>query len=249
MALPKEEKLRQLRDPDERAAWDRLAQSQEGPVRAIANWGSYVLLETFSPNTKQHQGKVVAEVAAELGCSAWEALVDIVVADELRTVIATQDRGQDAATWRRRVEVWRDPRAVVGASDAGAHLDMIDSFSFTTTLLAKAVREHGLVTVEEAVHHLTLRPAELYGLRGRGFLDVGAFADVVVFDPDAVGPEPVHTRFDLPGGAARVYGGAQGIHHVLVNGVPCVEGSKLLAARPGTLLRSGRDTATVTAQS
>jgi N-acyl-D-aspartate/D-glutamate deacylase len=249
MALPKEEKLRQLRDPDERAAWDRLAQSQEGPVRAIANWGSYVLLETFSPNTKQHQGKVVAEVAAELGCSAWEALVDIVVADELRTVIATQDRGQDAATWRRRVEVWRDPRAVVGASDAGAHLDMIDSFSFTTTLLAKAVREHGLVTVEEAVHHLTLRPAELYGLRGRGFLDVGAFADVVVFDPDAVGPEPVHTRFDLPGGAARVYGGAQGIHHVLVNGVPCVEGSKLLAARPGTLLRSGRDTATVTARS
>jgi N-acyl-D-aspartate/D-glutamate deacylase len=98
------------------------------------------------------------------------------------------------------------------------------------------------------VHHLTERPARLYGLRDRGVLRAGAHADVVVFDPATVGPGPVHTRFDLPGGAGRVYGGAVGIHHVLVNGVPCVAGETLLDARPGTLLRSGRDTTTVTAR-
>ena len=248
MALPVEEKLRQLRDPETRAEWDRLAQMTEGPVRAIGNWGSYILLETFDPTTKQFEGRTVGEVAAELGKSPWDTMVDIAIADELRTVFANQDRGQDEATWKRRVEVWRDHRAVVGASDAGAHLDMIDSFSFSTTLLAKAVREHELMPIEEAVHHLTDRPARLYGLRDRGRLVEGAHADVVVFDPERVGPAEVSMRFDLPGGAGRVYGGAVGIEHVLVNGVPCVRGEDLLDPRPGTLLRSGRDTDTVTAR-
>jgi hypothetical protein len=55
-------------------------------------------------------------------------------------------------------------------------------------------------------------------------------------------------RFDLPAGAGRVYGGAVGIEHVVVNGVPCVAGDTLLDARPGRVLRSGRDTDTVTAR-
>jgi N-acyl-D-aspartate/D-glutamate deacylase len=123
---------------------------------------------------------------------------------------------------------------------------MIDSFSFSTTLLARAVRERALLPIEEAVHYLTMSPALLYGLDDRGRLAVGAHADVVVFDPATVGPGPVHTRFDLPGGAGRIYGEAEGISHVLVNGDPVVHGGELLDARPGTLLRSGRDTTTVT---
>jgi N-acyl-D-aspartate/D-glutamate deacylase len=245
MALPVDEKLRQLRDPERRAEWDRLAQSTEGSTRAIGHWANYVLLETFSPETKPYEGRTVGDVARERGVSPWDAMADIAVADELRTVFANQDRGQDDATWKRRVEVWRDHRAIVGASDAGAHLDMIDSFSFSTTLLAKAVREHELMPIEEAVHHLTDRPARLYGLRGRGRVEEGWAADLVVLDPATVGPAPVHTRFDLPGGAGRVYGGAVGIEHVVVNGVACVRGDELLDARPGTLLRSGRDTETV----
>jgi N-acyl-D-aspartate/D-glutamate deacylase len=124
---------------------------------------------------------------------------------------------------------------------------MIDSFSFSTTLLARTVRERNLLPMEEAIHFLTGSPAALYGLRDRGRLAAGAHADVVVLDPATIGPGPVHTRFDLPGGAGRIYGEAEGIAHVLVNGIPAVEGGEVLDARPGTLLRSGRDTDTVTA--
>jgi N-acyl-D-aspartate/D-glutamate deacylase len=247
MALPDAEKLALLRDPAGRAEMDRLAQATEGQLRAIANWGAYVLLETFDDEYRRFEGRLVGDVASELGKSPWDALADIVVADELRTVIANQDKGQDEASWTRRVEVWRDGRAIVGASDAGAHLDMIDSFSFSTTLLARTVRERSLLPMEEAVHYLTGSPAALYGLRDRGRLAVGAHADVVVLDPATIGPGPVHTRFDLPGGAGRIYGEAEGIAHVLVNGVPAVEGGQVLEARPGTLLRSGRDTDTVIA--
>jgi N-acyl-D-aspartate/D-glutamate deacylase len=138
---------------------------------------------------------------------------------------------------------------VVGASDAGAHLDMIDSFSYSTTLIARAVRERGLLPLEEAVHYLTGAPADLYGLHERGRVAEGRCADLQVFDPETIGPGPVSMRFDLPGGAGRVYGEAVGVHHVVVNGVPCVEDGELLAARPGRLLRSGTDTHTVSVRS
>ena len=245
MALPKHEKLRQLADPAIRAEWDRMAQGTAGTARAIANWAGYRLLETFSDRWKPHEGRIIGDLALELGRTAWDVLADIVVDDDLRTVIANQDRGQDEATWRRRVEVWRDHRAIVGASDAGAHLDMIDSFSYSTTLLAKAVREHDLMDLAEAVHLLTGAPAALYGLHDRGRVAVGCRADLQVFDPATVGPGPVAMRFDLPGGAGRVYGEAVGMHHVMVNGVPCVEHGELLDARPGRILRSGVDTRTV----
>ena len=248
MALPPEEKLAMLRDPKGRQEMNDKAQATVGPTRSIGNWAAYMLLETFSDKWKPYQGRLIGDIAKELGKEPWDTLADIVVDDNLNTVITVPDKGQGDDTWQRRVEVWRDDRAIVGASDAGAHLDMIDSFSFSTTLLARAVRERNLMSFEEAVTHLTDRPARLYGLRDRGRLQEGYFADVVVLDPETVGPGDVYMKFDLPGGAGRVYGEAIGIDHVLVNGVPAVENGKILASRPGSLIRSGRDTDTVTAR-
>jgi len=248
MALPPEEKLAMLRDPKGRREMNDKAQSTVGPTRSIGNWAAYVLLETFSEQWKPYEGRLIGDIAKELGKEPWDALADIVIDDNLNTVITVPDKGQGDDTWAKRVEVWRDDRAIVGASDAGAHLDMIDSFSFSTTLLARAVRERNLMSFEEAVTHLTDRPARLYGLRHRGRLQEGYFADVVVLDPDTVAPGEVYMKFDLPGGAGRVYGEAVGIEHVIVNGVHAVEHGELLDARPGTLIRSGRDTDTVTAR-
>jgi N-acyl-D-aspartate/D-glutamate deacylase len=247
MALPPAEKLAMLRDPIGRKEMNDLAQSAPGSLRAIANWGNFTLLESFTEQWKQYEGLTIGAIASRLGKDPWDTLADIAIDDDLNTVIASMDTGQNDASWERRVEVWRDPRAIVGASDAGAHLDMIDSFSYATTLIARTTVDRSLLPLEEAVHYLTGSPAALYGLTDRGVLTVGNAADIVVFDPDRIGPAEVFTKFDLPGGAGRVYGEATGIGHVLVNGVPCVEGGELLDARPGTLLRSGRDTTTVTA--
>ena len=248
MAMEPTAKLAMMRDPNGRAEMDRLAQSSPGALRSLANWGNYTLLETFSPQWKPFEGKTIGAIATELGKSTWDTLCDISIDDDLNTVIASMDTGQNDASWEKRVEVWRDPRAIVGASDAGAHLDMIDSFSYATTLIARTTVDRSLLPLEEAVHYLTGSPAALYGLKGRGTIAIGNAADIVVFDPTSIGPGEVFTKFDLPGGAGRVYGEANGIAHVLVNGVPCVAGGELLDARPGTLLRSGRDTETVTAR-
>ena len=79
---------------------------------------------------------------------------------------------------------------MIGASDAGAHLDLLATFNYATVLLGEAVREHGVLPLEEAVHLITDVPAQLYGLVDRGRLEVGHHADIVVFDPATVDTDP-----------------------------------------------------------
>jgi N-acyl-D-aspartate/D-glutamate deacylase len=244
MALPLAEKRAMLADPVRRRELEEQAQGTQGLIRAIAHWQRLIFLETFAPENAAYVGRTVGEVAAERGQSPFDALCDIAIADDLRTAFSTPEFGNDRADWEARVAVWRDGRAVIGASDAGAHLDLLATFNYTTTTLARAVREHEVLPLEEAVHLLTDVPARLYGLRDRGRVVTGAYADLVVFDAATVGPGPVVTRADLPTGASRVYGEADGIDEVIVNGTVIVERGAFTDARPGTLLRSGRDTET-----
>jgi N-acyl-D-aspartate/D-glutamate deacylase len=247
MALPDDQKLRALSNPEQRAEMGRLAATAVDPVTPVSQWGEYELVATETEQYRPWVGRSFADLAASLGKTPWDALIDVVVADRLSTVITKPDTSQDKASWNTRVKVWQDRRVVVGASDAGAHVDMIDSFNYTTTLLARAVRDHQLLSVEEAVHLITDRPARLYGLRERGQIKEGWHADLVVFDPTTVGPQPIALRNDLPGGARRMYGEADGIAHVFVNGNEVVNAGGFSEARPGHLLRSGRDTETVRA--
>jgi N-acyl-D-aspartate/D-glutamate deacylase len=84
----------------------------------------------------------------------------------------------------------------------------------------------------------------MYGLVNRGRLREGWPADIVVLDPERVDSDELEMRFDLPGGAGRLYAGSSGIEHVLVNGAAIVSDGALTSARPGRVLRSGRDTRT-----
>jgi N-acyl-D-aspartate/D-glutamate deacylase len=117
---------------------------------------------------------------------------------------------------------------------------------YSTSMLGDGVRRRGLLSWEAAIRELTDVPARLYGLRGRGRIATGWCADLVVLDPERVGHGPEHTRDDLPGGASRLYAEAAGIEHVLVNGREIVRHGELTGATPGTVLRSGVDTDTVT---
>jgi N-acyl-D-aspartate/D-glutamate deacylase len=248
-ALPVPERMVALSDPTTRRRLDAGAQSDEaGILRHLAVWDRLVLEETFTAATAPLQGRTVGSVADERGVSAFDALLDVVVADGLRTGLRPPIP-ESEADWSLRAEVWNDPRAIVGGSDAGAHLDTMCGAVYSTSMLGDGVRARGLMTWEEAIHQLTAIPARLYGLRDRGQLTVGAFADVVVFDPQSIGHGPVRTRDDLPGGASRLYAAAQGVAHVFVNGTEIVRGDAFTGARPGRVLRAGRDTYTVRAGS
>jgi N-acyl-D-aspartate/D-glutamate deacylase len=246
LGLPLDERKKALADPAVREKLARAAASKEaGVLRVLAVWENVTIEETFTPENEGLAGRTVGELAAERGQRPFDAMLDLALSEDLRTSFSPHIPGDDDASWKLRAEVWRDPRTVIGASDAGAHLDMIDTFTCTTSLLGPAVREKGLLSLEEAIHQLTDVPARLYGIRERGRLTEGWCADLVIFDPERIAPGPVHTRWDLPAGAGRLYAEAEGIDHVLVNGEEIVRGKTTTEARPGTVLRSGRDTETV----
>jgi N-acyl-D-aspartate/D-glutamate deacylase len=245
-AVPAAERIRRLSDPAERRRLDEGARSKEaGIIGALANWQMLLIDETFDPANAQYEGRSVGEVARERGQEPFDALCDIVVADELRTGLRPPIP-ESEADWELKADVWRDPRTIVGGSDAGAHLDVMCGAIYSTSMLGEGVRKRGLLSWEEAVHQLTDVPARLYGLRGRGRLAPDYAADVVLFDPGRVGQLPERTRADLPGGASRLYAEAEGIERVLVNGTEIVTGGSFTGALPGAVLRSGRDTDTVT---
>ena len=248
--LSVEDRIAALSDPRYREGLRESARAAvTGNLNNLTRWESYVVRETFDPALAHVEGRSVGDIAAEREADPFDTLLDIAVGDGLRTGLEPPGGDEDDETWRARAALWLDSRTVLGASDAGAHADMMCGAAYPSALLGEFVRDRGLLTLEEAVHQLTDVPARLYGLRERGRLRAGWWADVVIFDPDRIAPDPVRTVKDLPGGAERLFAAAEGVEHVMVNGVEVVQGRKLTGDEPGTLLRSGRDTETVTAGS
>src|SRR5205814_3454051 len=163
--------------------------------------------------------RTVADIATERGTAPFDTLLDIVLADDLRTILWPIAPDGDAASWSLRKDVWEDDRALLGGSDAGAHLDRMCGAPYTTRFIGDMLNGRKLMSLERAVQLVTDAPARLFGLRGRGRIAEGGFADLVVFDPDRIGSDNATMVADLPGGSARLTAGSTGIVRVLVNGV------------------------------
>jgi N-acyl-D-aspartate/D-glutamate deacylase len=241
------ERITRLADPETQRWMVARADSEEaGMFRRLADFGGYVIGETYSPENIGLAGKTVREIADSRGAGEFATLIDIVSKDDLRTVLWPSAPDDDDAHWALRRELWDDPDVLLGGSDAGAHLDRMCGASYPTQLLADSIRGRRLLSMEQAVKALTDEPARVLGLAGRGRLEAGWIADIVLFDPARVGASPATLVDDLPGGAVRLTVGSTGVARVLVNGVTTVLDGAATGALPGIALRSGRDTETVT---
>jgi N-acyl-D-aspartate/D-glutamate deacylase len=240
-----EARIETLKDPAGRARLKAGAASENGGMKFIAQWESMKIAEVFTPENKPYEGRLIGEIAAEETRDPFDVFVEVTIADGLRTSFMPQLPPEDLELFRERAKIWLDDRTVIGASDAGAHLDMIDTFGAPTALLELGVRRYGVFSLEQAVHQLTAKPAELFGLRERGELREGWHADIVIFDPDKIAQGEVHTRDDLPGGCGRLYAEAHGIHNVIVNGREIIRDGVYLGTPAGVIIRPGLDTYTV----
>lgn len=246
LGLPLAERIGRLRDPETRVFMETRAASPDAGVFArLTGWDTYVIGDTFSATNDGLSGRRVGDIAAERGVTAFNALLDIVIEDDLRTVLWPGATDSDPASWELRRQAWDHPSVMLGGSDAGAHLDRMQGANYPTRFLADCIRGRQLTTVEHAVHLLTQVPAQLFGLRDRGVIVEGAHADLVLFDPDKVESEMLSMVHDLPGSTSRLYAGSVGVNHVFVSGVEVVRDSVSTGALPGSIIRSGVDTDTV----
>ena len=246
MGLPVEEKKVRLADPHVRRFLEQRAASPEaGVFSRLTGWGRYLIGETFSDENEGLAGCLVGDIARERGQRDFFTLLDIVVADDLRTVLWPGPTDDDPASWLMRQAVWDHEHVMIGGSDAGAHLDRMAGASYPTEWLADCLRGQQLAPLERAVAEMTNVPARYFGMIDRGQITEGFHADLVVFDPKTVGAGGLHLEHDLPGESPRLYAAAEGIHKVFVNGVLAVDGENATGALSGVVLRSGSHTETV----
>ncbi|MFB9746067.1 N-acyl-D-amino-acid deacylase family protein [Leifsonia shinshuensis] len=170
-------------------------------------------------------GRTIAELAAEQGRPPAEAALDLLVADRLGTGILQHVGDKDNVR-----TMMRHPRHT-GGSDGILVGDKPHPRAWGTfpRYLGHYVREEGVLTLEDAIVHLSARPAARLGLTDRGRIAPGMVADLVLFDPDTVADR---ATFEEPRRQAA------GIPWVLVAGVPVVAEGHRTEAVPGRALRS-----------
>jgi N-acyl-D-amino-acid deacylase len=225
------ERLHKLADPDRRAAL-----KEHLPSVATAPLATVTILSPRTPATERYREMSVGQVAANTDRHPVDALLDIAVADELRTLFYVAPPQGSSDLLR---EIVQYPYMLLGVSDGGAHTKFLTAGRYPTETLAQQVRDNGWITYEEAHRRLAGLPAQLAGFRDRGLLREGSPADVVVYDPERLAVGPNEVVEDLPGGEWRRIQKATGYHAVLVNGVRTIADDEQTERHPGRLLRHG----------
>lgn len=222
--------LARLRNPELRArAKKELQDDSVAGIRAA----SEVMVSTIRTDSlKKYQGKRLTEIGAMRGTDGWDAALDLLILDRARPRRISFSFNEDAlrmAMQKPWVSVGQDAGArspdSTGSFGEGAHPRGFGTFP---RILGKYVRQDRTIPLEFAIRKMTSLPASRFGIQDRGVLRPGAFADIVVFDPNTIID---NATYENPTQLAS------GITYVMVNGVLVMNDRKLTGARPGRAIR------------
>jgi N-acyl-D-aspartate/D-glutamate deacylase len=239
LRLSDAEKIRAYSDPEVRKKLHAEAvewTAEMAGSNLARHW--YDHMWVAQPVLEKHQwmkGKTIREVAREQEKGLIDAFLDLVVEEQLETVMrhATGNVDKEVMT-----QILNYPKAIVGLSDGGAHVQFHGGYGYSTQLLGYWVREQQVMSLEKAVRRLTFESASTFGIYDRGLLHPGMAADITIFDPDTVRVLPEDVVHDFPAGGWRVRELAEGIKCTIVNGEVLIEDGKPTGALPGRVLRN-----------
>ena len=226
--------VERLKDPEIRA---RVKEEMAVNAQEWENLGYFagpdgmVFLEFKNKDHMKYLGKTLAEVAAERGQDPRDTIIDLVIEDGSRVATAYYLMSEENLKKQIR-QPWvmfgsdaTAPAAEGKTLESGVHPR---TYGNIARLLGKYVRDENVIPMEEAIRKLTFLPAQTLGIRERGRLAPGYYADVAIFDPASIADK---ATFDNP----HQY--SVGMKHVLVNGIPVVSGGKHTGATPGRAVR------------
>ncbi|MGQ0835356.1 MAG: N-acyl-D-amino-acid deacylase family protein [Gammaproteobacteria bacterium] len=227
--------LARLRDPAIRARVvreiARPGEQWENLYTAAGSPEHLVLTGFRSDALRRYRGMTLGQVARERSRSPEETIVDLVLEDDSRVIVAyflmSEDnvRRQLALPW---VSLCSDEEALAPRGVFLAQHPHPRAYGSFARFLGRYVRDEKVITLPEAIRRLTSLPARNFRLRDRGRIAPGCCGDVVVFDPRAVAD---HATYDEP---QRF---ASGVAHVLVNGQIVLRDGEMTGARPGRFVR------------
>jgi len=183
---------------------------------------------------KDLEGRTIADIAAERGVDPLDLFLDLGLEEDFATkftffVLNMEEDGV--------AELLVNDGTLISLSDAGAHNALLCDAGYAMYLLGRWVRERGLFDLPTAIRKLTSDPADAYGIVDRGRLTPGAWADMILFDPETITITKMERHFDLPAGGERLLRSAPGLHGTWVNGVRVFDGTDYLdVPAPGQVL-------------
>lgn len=179
-------------------------------------WPRLKLRHVKTDANQAYVGKTLAEIGAARGVTPLEAMIDLSLEEGLDAHFLSADMGHndDAEVGR----LLSHPHVHIGASDGGAHILSFSTYGDTGYLLGHFVRELKALSLEAAIKKITADTAAIWGLPERGRLEPGLIADIVVFDPRAIGRGEETYVADVPGDGSRYVRASQGVDAVFVGG-------------------------------
>ena len=246
---PPDARLAKMQDPEIRAALREAYDAGRGPIAGggveadgvVVGSGIAALVlewtESDDPELKQYEGFTVGEIAEQRGVHPIDAMLDVVVADDLKAGFGTPPRETDVEVMS---EIANSAFAIPGVSDGGAHTKFITLGAYPTEFLAHWVRDKGIMDLEQAHWRLSAYPAQAAGFKDRGWIKEGAPADIVIYDYDNLSLGESSRASDFPAGAWRLIRKPEGYRWIMVNGEVTFSDGDGSGATPGQLLRHGQ---------
>jgi N-acyl-D-aspartate/D-glutamate deacylase len=195
--------------------------------------------DTAPPELKHFEGRTIAEVAEQEHKHVIDAFLDLACVANLRTEFQLKSTPRSTEDPERMRKLVRYKYSLPGVSDGGAHTKYVTLGSYTTHFLTEWVREHEMLDLEEAHWRLAAYPAQVAGIRDRGFIREGAPADIVVYDFENLQSLPPKRTYDFPAGEWRLVRKASGYRYTIVNGQVTFVDGEHTGHLPGQLLRHG----------
>jgi N-acyl-D-aspartate/D-glutamate deacylase len=180
-------------------------------------------------------GKSISQIARERGVDPTDCMFDIILNDHLDTAFAFAAAAYEPEGVKNLIT---DGRFLPGVADSGAHIQALNDSGAVTHLLGHWCRDKQVVSLEEGVRLITAFPADVFGIKHRGRIAKGNYADFALVDYDKVGSCMAEYVNDLPGGRRRMISRATGVEATIVNGQVLFDRGKHSGAFPGKMLRS-----------
>lgn len=227
--------IERLKDPETRrrvvAEMRKPADGSVGRLEASGSPENILILGGRTPAVQALTGRTLADVAKSRGTSPEETVIDLVIEDRSRLQVAyfvIPEAGLKRVIGLPWVSFGSDATSNTAEGATLLEKEHPRAYGTFARVLGHYVRDEKALTLADAVHRMSGLPATNLGLKDRGFLRSGYFADVVVFDPRTIAD---HSTFEKP----HVY--STGVRDVLVNGVPVLAGGEHTGAKPGRFLR------------
>ena len=236
LTLPEPQRREALTDP---ATRQRLRHEFDdtGSRSASFQWDGLEVESVVNAEHNAWVGQSVTELASQRGdADPLNTFLDICLEEDLETNWRTRTNEVAEQFIRHVVEAGiRNPLVMPGSSDGGAHLASFTGADYTTRLLTDWVPE--TISLEQAVWRNTLMPATVHGLQGRGVVREGAWADLLVIDPERLKAGEAYLRRDFPSDTERYVVDAEGYVASVVNGEVLLEEGAHSGALPGHVIR------------